>query len=427
MVLLFIGGIVEAENTRFQSEFDSTTTVETGDSLSLSAVLTLVARENPTLRAIKWEMESSRRQMKQANLRPNPELETEIEEIGWDAPGFSESEFTLALSQEFEFFGQRGARRQLARAGIDATKLSTRLSAFDLYLDVKRKFYALEHAQRRSVLTDSSVALARNIVANITYRIDKGAALPSELILARLDLQRVELSRDDASLGLTTAQIELAALWGGDAINVSVNFGEESELHSIIDKLPTLMQQVDSTRHMLQLNRQAMIARAEKKLAAAEAKPGITISGGYKRLQGDGFNSFLLGVSFPLPLFNKNQGTTAGLEAQLRSLEHEQQSARLEATTTIRAESARLTQLIKRHSTLDTLLLPTAEEAYTKLQKAYEAGRVPYTSLLEAKRALIELRFEYTDMHLEMHEQVLSLEQTTGTILLGAQKQRTLR
>jgi outer membrane protein TolC len=101
----------------------------------------------------------------------------------------------------------------------------------------------------------------------------------------------------------------------------------------------------------------------------------------------------------------------------LHSLEYEKQRVQLEASASIRAGTAVLTQLIHRHDVLDSTLLPTADEAYTTLQQAYNAGRLPYTNLLAVERALIELRFEHNDVLLAIHNQVIALERISGVRL----------
>lgn len=193
---------------------------------------------------------------------------------------------------------------------------------------------------------------------------------------------------------------------------------EEPEFSAILDQLAGPDQLADSSREVLQLHHAANLARAERHLVAAAAKPSITLNGGFKRLRADGSNTFLVGVSLPLPLFDRNQGTTAALDAQLRSLEYEQQRARIDAAARIQAGTSRLRQLIERHATLDLQLLPTAEKAYHTLQQAYEAGQIPYLSLLEAERSLIDLRFEHNDMLASIHQQIIVLERMTGANLV---------
>jgi outer membrane protein TolC len=148
--------------------------------LTLTDVLALVAARNPAFKALSLQEQAAFHRLEQAALRPNPELEAEFEEVAWDAPGFSESEITVTLSQEFELFGQRGARKKLAHASIEATQLQIKLSAYDLYLETKRRFYAFAHARERLELTRKSVELADGILEQDDELIE-GFDLPLEL------------------------------------------------------------------------------------------------------------------------------------------------------------------------------------------------------------------------------------------------------
>ena len=154
--------------------------------------------------------------------------------------------------------------------------------------------------------------------------------------------------------------------------------------------------------------------RAEKQLASVETRPAITLSGGYKRLEANNSNSLLFGISLPIPMFDRNQGKTAALEAQQRSNEFEQEQARLETKAFINSSISRLNQLISQHLALDTLLLPTAEMVFKTFQETYDVGRIPYTSLLEAERSMIELRYEHNDVLFAIYEQLIALEHITG-------------
>lgn len=149
----------------WQAQFDTVDAkiVSVDSILSLNDVLKLVAVENPAFRSFSFQLKAANSNLRQAGLWSNPELDAEFEEVGWDAPGFKESEFTIPLAQEFEFFGQRGARRNVAKSVIDATKLQIKLSAFDLYLKTKQRFYALVHAQQKVNLSQASVELAKDI------------------------------------------------------------------------------------------------------------------------------------------------------------------------------------------------------------------------------------------------------------------------
>lgn len=409
-----------AADDLWQTPFDTVAGISSSSEplVTFGDAVQLVAERNPLLKSLIFVNEDAQGQVEQSAAWPNPELETEFEEVGWDAPGFSESEFAVSISQEFELFGQRGARRRLALAGSDATSLATTITAFDLYLAVKGRYFNLAHAQQQSVLADLSVALAETTLDNIVVRIDKGASLESELLLARLELQRIELMRDEFAQDISVAQTELASLWGEDRSNITVGELEEPKEQQIMSYLPSLYSRIDSSRHVLPQIFQANIVTAEKQMASAETKPVPSLSGGYKHNRADGSNSFLFGISIPIPLLNRNQGAVNSLEARLRSLEYERQHLRLRTGAEIRTGITRLEKLSNRHMAIDTLLLPTAEDAFNKLVQAYQRGRVPYTNMLEAARAFMELRFEHNDVVLEILQQIIELERITGASLL---------
>jgi cobalt-zinc-cadmium efflux system outer membrane protein len=425
--LLIVGCVVVIVSPRqsntaeiWKAPFDSLKIESPDDAgavLDLPDVLGLIASHNPGLKAFELRREASRGLLRQAGLWPNPEFTVEAEDVGWDAPGLDESELSVSLSQEFELFGQRGARKDLARAQINATQLTVKLAAFDLYLEAKNRFYVLFHAQEKLAHSRRTVDLADSILANIKIRIEKGAALQSELLLAELERQRAQLQLLRVEQEALSAATSLAALWNDTPGKLEVAANSEPSFSPLLARMDLLEVRLDSSRSLIQLNREATLLRAERSLAASEAHPSITLSGGMKRLDATNSNSFLFGLSVPLPFFNRNQGTRDRLTRELHALDYDIERVRQETRAKLRSRVLRAKQLVQRHNQLDSRLLPTAEDAYTTLRDAYEAGRVPYTQLLEAERSLNELRFEHNDMLLDIHLQIMAIEKLTGVTL----------
>jgi cobalt-zinc-cadmium efflux system outer membrane protein len=415
--------LVLSTNTRgedpWSAQFDTTYTriVSLDSKLSFDDVLKLVAARNPAFRSFSFQSKAAQSNLEQAGLWSNPEFTAEIEEVGWDAPGFRESEFTISLAQEFEFFGQRGARRNVAKAEIDATNLQIKLAAFDLYLETKKQFYSLAHAQQNVMLSEGTVTSVKEIVENITFRLERGAALQSELLLAQLEEQRAQLALDQAKQDVMAIEATLVSLWNGKPSGLTVSSNTEPDFAQLLDQITSISNRIDSTRDIAQMLNESEILQAEKKLAAAEAKPTITLSGGIKRVEVNDSRSFLFGISLPIPFFNRNQGTRESIDARLRSLEYKIEQSINEKRAYIQSQTIRLNQLIDKHATLGSLLLPTAEQVYRTLYNAYESGRVPFTQLLEAERSLIDIGFEYNDILLAIHEQIIALEHVSGVAL----------
>ena len=419
MALVVILSFEAEASDPWQAPFDITgTKIESQDStLSLDDVLALVAAENQSLRSLVFQLKAADGNLKQAGLLSNPEVDVELEGFGWDAPGFSESEFSISLSQEFEFFGQRGARKDVARAGLEALTWETKLAAFDLYSETKQRFFALAHAQEKAHLCQASVDLAREIVENTQFRLDHGAALQSELLLGQLEEQRALLALDQAKQDVDAFRATLASLYRGSPTGLVVSCAREPDLVTLLEKLAPLTRQTDSSRTVLELRSESGILRAEKMLAVAEARPTISLSSGFKRAEIDGAKSLVFGISLPIPFLNRNQGTQASLEAQLRSIDYEIDQAEHEVHASLQASTILLKQMVDRHAVLDSVLLPTAERAYKSLKSDYETGRLPYSHLLEAERALNELNFTHNDLLLTIQEQIIAIESITGVVL----------
>jgi len=416
--ILFLSSNVLGRES-WQTPFDTVNTkiVSVDSILSLDEILKLVAAENPAFRSFNSRLKAANSNFKQAGLWSNPELTAELEDVGWDTPGVEESEFTISLAQEFEFFGQRSARRDVAKSEIDATNLQIKLSAFDLYLETKLRFYTLAHAQQNVILSQASVALAKEIVENITHRLDRGAALQSEQLLAQLEEQRSQLALDQADQEVLAIEATLVSLWRGTPWGLRVATSNEPDFSGIVDHVSSFLDQIDSSRDIIQMLSESAALQAEKTLVVAEAKPAITLSGGFKRLEENNSNSFLFGISLPIPFLNRNQGKRESIDARLNSLKYKIEQSKSETKATIQSQSIRLRLLIDNHATLDSLLLPTAEHAYRTLQKAYDAGRVPYTQLLEAERYLNDIGLEHNDMLLAIQEQIIELEYLSGVAM----------
>ena len=259
--------------------------------------------------------------------------------------------------------------------------------------------------------------MAEEVVENTEYRMDKGAALQSELILSRLNERRTRLALDQARQDVDALEATLVSLWMARPSGLRVFTEAEPDFTGAVEKLDLLSNRIDSSRQIVQMHNELKVIGAERARAIAGARPTITLSGGVKRLEADNSKTFLLGLSLPIPLFNRNQGMRESLDAQLRSLEYDIERGKTEAYSKIHSNSIRLKMLIDKHAVLDSLLLPTAAEAYRMLQDAYEAGKVPYTQLLEAERALNDLNFEHNDMLLAIQEQIMTLERLTGVVM----------
>lgn len=386
------------------------------DSLTLHDALQMVARSNPTRQAFRHLVEAAASRIEQAGLRPNPEIEFDVQDFGGDLSGFNQSEFTAGLSQEIELWGKRTRRRQAAQSETDAVSLNLALADYDLYGETSQRYHVLVHAQNSLALARDATDLAVSMTASVETRLERGATMISELLLSELELQRARLEQAQMEYQLVSAQDDLAALWGGSKVDlVVVDPGLDP---SVLRELDNLQPELEKSREVIQSTSYSDILTAQMNLVRAENKPSLTISGGYRRAQADGTNSFIFGLAMPLPFFDRGQGSIMALQSEAEAAEAARQQAMISAGVEYRSLARKMKQFSARRKMIYDIILPQAQETYRALRQAYEKGKVIYSVLLQGEKTMIELRAELNDLDLALVEQVIALEQLLGVRLL---------
>jgi len=408
---------VLAANDQWQDPFRSgqEQTNSSPDSLNLKQVLSLVAEANQTLKAGLKRIEAASGSLTQAGLWSNPELEIEFEEVGWDAPGFQESEITVMLSQEIELWGNRKNRRQMAQRSLEAVQLETQIAAFDIYATTVERYSALGHAQRRVTLAQDAVDLAADIAESARIRVDMGAAMQSELLLGQLEMETSELELAEANSEMDIAGTELTSLWQGVASDIVV--AQTDFDPAVVAKVNALQSLLEGTRKARSLEAEEAFTEAELDLERSGAKPNLSLSGGYKRIEANSSNSFVFGIGLPLPFLNRNQGSIRSLEARLDAIRLSRKQALATAAAEFETSKRRIEQQVSRYQMIKTKVLPKAQETYLSLKSAYDKGKLPYSTLIEAQHMLLDLRFELNDIGLTIKLETVALERLLGVTI----------
>ena len=279
--------------------------------LSLAAAQALAVSNNPTLSAARHELQAQDGALQQAQTLPNPELQTLVE----DTRRATRST-TVQLNQLIELGGKRGARTQVAQRGQDVAEAALAMQQADTRAAVTKTFIDVLAAQEGLRLADSAQALAARASAITARRVTAGKASPVEETRARVAEASVRLELNLARGALASARKRLAALWGNLAPRFSVAEGNLDDLPPLpaSGELATRLQHAPALRQARSTlaQRQAMLDVEQRR-----ATPDITVSVGMKRSEELGRSQAIIGLSVPLPLFDRNAGNK--LEALRRS------------------------------------------------------------------------------------------------------------
>jgi cobalt-zinc-cadmium efflux system outer membrane protein len=156
---------------------------------------------------------------------------------------------------------------------------------------------------------------------------------------------------------------------------------------------------------------------ASLSLERSKAIPDIKISGGYRWMKDLGAEAALVGVSIPLPFFDRNQGNVKAARYELNRAETLQESARIEVQKALQNSYNKLQAALYEVEQLKAEVLPGAQTAYEAAQTGYRQGKFDFLEVLDAQRTLFNSRTRYVQALAELNRAVAHVERLIGTPL----------
>ncbi len=255
-------------------------------------------------------------------------------------------------------------------------------------------FFEAAVAQEAVRVARSNTDIANSALRLAERRVAAGKAPPLESSKAQVELANARIEARAADAALEAARRKLGLLWG----NAQPDF---DRVDGKLDALPQRGSLDDlsaalSDAPLMQGGRLAVdLGRAQLEVEKSKRYPDITLSAGVARDNEAGRNKAQVGVSIPLPLFDRNQGNVYAATMQA-----------YKAQDTYRELAARLTgDLLQAVSQFDLAVgaareyrgavLPGAAQAYDAARKGFEAGKFGFLEVLDAQRTLSQGNIAY--------------------------------
>jgi len=431
--------------------------------LSQRAAVERALRDHPQLAAQRAAIQAVDAARVQAGLRPNPELSLQIEELRFsdgpdrdtvtfdaggevanrslervDNSGLAESEITLAISQRIELGRKRAKRIDLADEASQVALWDYEIARADVIARTRRAFVAVLAGQERVDLRSRLADIARIAAQTVRERVEGGKVSPLEGHRADIAYAQARIALTAAERDLHGAKTRLASQWGAAPTAVGRVAGHLAEVPALPDS--------DALQSALQNNPElgrwtSEIARLEAAAHVERAQriPDLTVTAGWRNnglpdasgstFDGtgalDGFsrsdfdddreNSLVVGLSIPLPLFDRNQGRIREAEHRVREAAHRRRALATDVTGQITDLRARLAGIRQEIQTLQEDILPAAADAHAATQTGFDLGKFSYLNVLDAQRTLFEVRNQHVEALAAYHAGVVELERMLGS------------
>jgi outer membrane protein, heavy metal efflux system len=376
--------------------------------ITLATALDQANAASPRIAASEARVRAAEALARQAGLAPNPEASIEVENFAGTGPysGLGGSEVTVGFSQQVERGGKRGARRAVASAQRDMAMLELARTRATLAFDVRTAFAELRAAEDRAILARENAARAEQFVQTATTLVDAGRDPPLRQLRAEALLAEANAESVRSFGALLNARRMLQVLTGIEDNELSALSEDDLASPPEAGQLATLDVRTAEAA--------VAEARARIDLARADAVPDITASGGVRQFSDGRDAGFIVGLSMPIPIRNRNQGGIEAAQAEALAAESELLMARIDANRSTYDASIALQAADARLAVLAGPNLQQAEEAVRLATIGYNAGRFTLVELLDAQSALTSARQALIDARLDRARALAALARATA-------------
>jgi cobalt-zinc-cadmium efflux system outer membrane protein len=387
--------------------------IEPAEPLTLQAAmaLALASGANPELSAAGHELQAVDGAVRQAGLPPNPSLS--VERIDTRRNADDRRETTVQWSQPLELGGKRAARVTAAERGRDSASAQLTVKRAEIRAAVIGAYFAVLAAQEQLRLAQQAADLAQHAASATARRVVAGKVSPVEETRARVAASTVQLDLIRARGTLATARKRLAAMWGNPSPRFELAEGG-------FDMPPDLPHQ----SMLLQRLRQSpalALARSEvghrEALAQVELTrrtPDVTLNIGGKRSEELGRTQAVIGLSVPLPLFDRNQGNVLESARRVDKARDELAARALRLDAQLSQAREEFDVALQQAHALRTDILPGAQSAYDAAITGFDYGKFGFLDVLDAQRTLLQAKSHYLNTLSDAHRAKAEISRILG-------------
>lgn len=365
----------------------------------------------PSVAAATASVDAATAARRVAGLRPNPELQTQVENIAGSGvyKGLRSSETTVGVALPLELGGKRPARVALATARLTRAQIQAEIARADLRLRIIQLYIEAAAAERRADVLAEQAGIAANAFRASRERVTAGDVGPIEQ--QRADVLRInaQVAAESAARQAQAARANLATL-----LSAPVTGPLDQAWFDRVDGYgPPRPIEVEGTLTLAAAEADVRTADAQVRVAKSLRVPDLTVSTFARRLQATGDTAAVVGISIPIPLFNNGSAFVAQSRSEQTVAVAQRNLAVVDTRQAIASAQAEVANAAATARAAGGPALAAAQEAARIARIGWAQGKFDQIALLDAERTLSQTRQTYVDALAAYHDAQARLDRLT--------------
>lgn len=405
-VRAFAASLERGEDGASMGEFDPS------DGITLAEAEAIALVFNPGLRQARLEANVTRATAAHAGLWEDPLLGVDMERIVSGAAGANPWVVGSAIGITIPLSGRLESEK--ARAGSELDAELSRVAAMEWATRSALRELWMEWSAARvhASVTSELIARLRDVASVADRQEEAGSLTRIEARMFRVEIAAREADMIEVAAREMELELQLRSMLGLApqtplSLVPSVAFTARA---TSIDELRPLLEtsnpEIAAVRDEYELAEQSLRTEVRKQY------PDLAVGPGYGTDQGD--NRVLLGLSLPLPLWNRNRQGVAEATARREvargrfEITYEQLSSEL-AIALIQYESGRAQRAF-----IESSVVPLADQQEADVRRVAELGRVDPLLLLESLKSQYTAKIQLVEAHARESIGAVRLDELIG-------------
>lgn len=389
--------------------------------LTIKQAEDLFFKNNFMLLAQQYDIDIASAAIIQSKVYPNPEITADV--VAYQAqnnlyfPSGNNGNFAAGLEQLIILGGKRKTQIKLAKLDKKLAEAELTDLTRNLQQQIWESFYTLHHQQKVIEKYSKLMLKLESLIDSYEEQVAKNNIALKDLVRLKSVYVKINNDKSEETEVLIQEQQKLNILLGittsTKTIYSSADANAYAELPMLYDLI--LSQSLENRPDLNQAKLEIESAKLNVSLQKKMVIPDVTFRAGYNQ-QGDAFNNqYNVGLSIPLPLFDRNRGNIQAAKIKQEQQDKNVSYKQMEIQNQVLAAWQNYTRCVEEYKHISKLINEDFEAVYNGITSNFQKGNVSMIEFADFLESYNDAQTEVERVKKQLALAAAQINYVTGT------------